>query len=114
MPKPAPASFDAHDRHTLQTSVLVAVGPTLALLVLFAGYSLSARVCQPGHASWIAAMIALGIAVCSGALLVLARSLRQAQTSLRFLVWMGIALEAFSVCVLFAYALAMWTEVRCD
>jgi hypothetical protein len=114
MPKPAPASFDAHDRQTLRTSVLIALGPTLALAVLVGAASLSARVCQAVNRPWIGALIALGIAVCSGALFVLARSPRKAQPPLRFLVWMGIALEAFSVCVLLAFALALWTEVRCD
>jgi hypothetical protein len=111
MPKPAPASFDAHDRQTLHASVLTALGPTLAMVVLMAGYSLS---CQAANRPWIAAIIALGIAVCSGALLVLARALNRARASLRFLVWMGIALEAFSVCVLLGFVLSMWTEVRCD
>jgi FtsH-binding integral membrane protein len=114
MPKPAPASFDAHDRQTLRTSVLSAIGPTLALAVLAAGASLSARVCQATNRPWIAALIALGIAASSGALFVLARSPRSSAAPTRFIVWMGIALEAYSLCVFLAFALALLTEVRCD
>jgi hypothetical protein len=47
------------------------------------------------------------------ALFGLART-QKADAPLRFLIWMGIALQAFSICVLLAYAMALTTEVRCD
>jgi hypothetical protein len=114
MPQPAPARFDDHDRQTLRTSLLCALGPTLALAVLVAGYGLSARLCQAANRPWITGLIVLSLVVCSGAMFRLARSPRSAAGALRFLVWMGIALEAFSVCILLAFALALGTEVRCD
>jgi hypothetical protein len=113
MPQPAPARFDDHDRKTLWTSVLSAVGPTLSLLVLFAGYSLSAHLCKASNRPWIAAVVALGVAITAGAFYALAR-LQKADPPLRFLIWMGLALQAYSICVLLAYAVALTTEVRCD
>ena len=113
MPKPAPARFDHRDRRTLWTSALGAVGPALAMVVLVAGYCMSAHLCQASNKSCIAGLIAFGVTISACALLCLARAPRE-PVPLRFLIWLGIALEAFSICVLLAFALALATQVRCE
>lgn len=117
MPNPGPARFDAHDRHTLGTFLLAALGPTLSMSALFAGYSLSTRLCEPGYRAWIVSSVALAVAGCVAATGTFARrksSNHSVSESFRFLEWNGLLLSGFCLCVVIAFAFALGTEVHCE
>jgi hypothetical protein len=120
MPQPAPARFDASDQRALRAGLLAALGPTLTLAALLAGYALSARTCENENRRWIGALIALAIVGCAGTIVALLRQ-RRTETGthgtgagLRFVQVTGLALAGFCVCVLLGFALTLTTVVRCE
>jgi hypothetical protein len=117
MPQPAPARFDASDQRALRTSLLAALGPTLTLVALLAGYALSARVCEHANRRWIGGLIALAVVGSACAIVALMRQrhgARDVSAGLRFVLLAGLALAGFCLCVLLGFALTLTTVVRCD